>query len=191
MIPANSVTCDGCGQVPSPEHIARRLQRLEWATRYRPVHIGTLLLGAISPQSDAEYLYSGKFESEAGRLLEAAGISPAGKTAEAVLTEFQRGAFFLAHVLECPLEQAASSAQALLQGRISSVAARVRRSLKPKRLVLFSTSDVTHITAQLASSELGCPLILDGGKPFDLEADVTGGSWERLREVLTGAAAAR
>src|SRR5437899_12101620 len=50
-IMTNSIAlpCDGCGQAATAEHIARRLQRLEWTTRYRPVHIHTLLLGAYSP----------------------------------------------------------------------------------------------------------------------------------------------
>lgn len=192
-MPTNPLLCDGCGQPSSPGHIARRLQRLEWTTRYRPVHIGTLLLGASSSQSDTEFLYAGKFEGEAGRLLAATGITHAGKTPEAVLAGFQRGGFFLAHVLECPLDDAAAgsdSLNALLEARIGPVMARIRRSLKPKRMVLFSR-EVTHITARLSAEELGCQLILDDGKPFDLEADVPGGSWERLREVLSGAATAR
>ena len=32
-----ALRCDGCGQAASPEHMARRLRRLEWTTRYRPV----------------------------------------------------------------------------------------------------------------------------------------------------------
>src|SRR5439155_16458759 len=107
-IMTNSIAlpCDGCGQAATAEHIARRLQRLEWATRYRPVHIHTLFLGSASPQKQEEFLYSpnGEFLGEAGALLEAAGVSTAGKTAEAVHAEFQRAGFFLTHVLECPVE---------------------------------------------------------------------------------------
>src|SRR5215467_8497277 len=67
--------CDGCGQMGSPEHIARRLRRLEWATRYRPVHIQTLLLAGIAPGEDAEFLYApgGEFHGEAELLLRAVG----------------------------------------------------------------------------------------------------------------------
>src|SRR6202030_4740136 len=50
--------CDGCGQLASAEHIARRLQRLEWATRFRPIHIQALLLAAAVPDADSEFLYS-------------------------------------------------------------------------------------------------------------------------------------
>jgi hypothetical protein len=98
--------CDGCGQPASPEHIARRLQRLEWTTRCRPVHIGALLLGAAAPQNDLEFIYSpsGQWNGQAQVLLAAAGITSDGKPPETVLAEFQRGGFFVTHVLECPLE---------------------------------------------------------------------------------------
>src|SRR5213593_3601449 len=60
MMVSNStdLPCDGCGQAASAEHIARRLRRLEWATRFRPVHIHTLLLGGVAPREDAEFLYA-------------------------------------------------------------------------------------------------------------------------------------
>lgn len=192
-MPTSSVSCDGCGQPASAEHTPRRLQRLEWATRYRPVHIATLLLGAMSPQSDAEFLYAGKFEGEAARVLEAAGIAYAGKPAEAVLGEFQRGGFFLAYVLECPLDDTgggADSVEGLLERRIGAVQARIRRSLKPKRVVPMS-GQVTQVTARLTSEELGCAVILDGGKPFELDASVPGGAAARLRDLLAGATVTR
>src|SRR6266700_3189000 len=76
MANALSVPCDGCGQMASPEHIAQRLRRLEWATRYRPVHIQTLLLGGVAPREDAEFLYapSGEFRGEGQTVLRAVGI---------------------------------------------------------------------------------------------------------------------
>src|SRR5258708_39801973 len=106
MTSSIELPCDGCGQIASAGHIARRLQRLEWATRYRPVHIHTLFLGSASPQKQEEFLYSpnGEFQGEAGTLLAAAGVSTEGKTAEAVHTEFQRAGLFLTHILEFPIE---------------------------------------------------------------------------------------
>src|ERR1700693_6658898 len=106
MIPNTSeILCDGCGQPASPEHIARRLQRLEWATRYRPIHLHTLLLGATSPPAPAEFLYSPEeaHSGEAANLIAATGISTAGKSADAIQSEFQRRGIYLTHVLECPL----------------------------------------------------------------------------------------
>jgi hypothetical protein len=186
----NLLPCDGCGQPASPEHIARRLQRLEWTTRYRPVHIGTLLLGAVSPQADADFLYAGTFEGEAVRLLHVAGIDAAGKTSEAVLAEFQRGGFLLTHVLECPIEYLPGNGirdVGLLQ-RVAPVAARIRRSLKPKRVVLIS-EQLTPIASRFSSAELGCPVLLDDGKPFALDSSESRDAVSRLHETLANAAA--
>jgi len=51
-----------CGRVreaASAEHIARRLQRLEWTTGNGQRHISTLFLGAISKhQNEKDFLYA-------------------------------------------------------------------------------------------------------------------------------------
>jgi hypothetical protein len=188
-MPKDSLICDGCGQNATPEHIARRLQRLEWTTRYRPVHIGSLLLGGISPEAEEEFLYAGRFAGQAGLLLDAAGILPAGKSPESVLSEFQRGGFFLAHMLECPLETNAGaqhSAEALLMLRASAVMTRIRRSLKPKRVVLVSEL-LVPLLSRLTSAELGCPVILDDGKPFGLDSSNFSMAAQHLGEALTEA----
>jgi hypothetical protein len=185
-MPTELLVCDGCGQCASPEHIARRLVRLEWTTRYRPVHIGALLLGSVSPLAEEDFLYRGKFQGEAGRLLEAVGIASPGKSPESVLSEFQRGGFFLTHVLECPLETseaAQPSYQSLLAERVSHVLTRIRRSLKPKRVVLISDS-LTPLAARLSSAELGCPALLDNGKPFGLDSGDFSGAAVHLRQAL-------
>jgi len=179
--------CDGCGQIASSEHIARRLQRLEWSTRYRPVHIGTLLLGAVAPLDDCDFMYSpaGAWEGEAKLLLAVAGVTTAGKAAEATLSEFQRGGFFLTYVLECPSEDAAEdNVQQLLGSRLPAVMARIRRSLKPKRLVPFSLALERFLPA-LNSGDLPCAILLDQGKPFVVEVDTAAESTSRLREALT------
>jgi hypothetical protein len=180
--------CDGCGQTASTEHITRRLQRLEWTTKYRPVHIQTLLLGAFSPQEEGDFLYapSGEFRGEAALLLDALGISTAGKTGEAVLAEFQRAGFFLTHVLECPLEgdlQQGTETAALLMKRLQPVATRIRRSLKPKR-VMAITEELTPVVQDILALDLGCPVLLDGGKPFRLESGAGENGATRLREAL-------
>jgi len=169
--------CDGCGQIATPEHIGRRLQRLEWTTRYRPVHIHTLLLGGASPHEDKDFLYSpsGEFHGEAGGLLEVAGLSAAGKTAEAVHLEFQRAGFFLTHVLECAVEVGSRDGPklaSLLEQRLPVVAIRIRRSLKPKRVVLMSRVLETLVD-KIALLQLGCPLVLDEGRPFALDGGQT------------------
>jgi hypothetical protein len=155
------------------------------------VHISAILLGGVSPQADADFLYLGKFEGEARLLLDAVGISPTGKSPEIVLSEFQRSGFFLTHVLECPLETGQlgdPSCKALLEGRASQVLTRIRRSLKPKRVVLISEL-LAPLTARFSSAEMGCPVLLDGGKPFGLDSSGISAAAQHLREALGAPAA--
>ncbi len=192
MTSSKPLVCDGCGQVASAEHIARRLQRLEWTTRYRPVHIHTLLLGAFSPHDEKDFLYApgGEFHGEAALLLDAVGISTTGKTAEAVHAEFQRAGFFLTHVLECPIESEGSpptELQDALKSRLAAVATRIRRSLKPKR-VMAVTEALISVVQDVTMLDLGCPVLLDRGKPFRLVNSAGDKGFERLREAIEGAA---
>jgi len=185
-MPTNFLPCDGCGQSASPEHIARRLRRLEWTTRFRPLHIGALLLGGVSPQADEDFLYSGKFSGEAGRMLEAFGTSTAGKSPEVVLSEFQRGGFLLTHLLECPLDPGQSDQQSpedLFEKRLPQIVTRIRRSLKPKRVVLISEA-LAPLAARFSTFDIGCPVILDGGTPFALDAADSSAAVHHLRQAL-------
>jgi hypothetical protein len=190
MTNSSTLVCDGCGQTASAEHIARRLQRLEWTTRYRPVHIHTLFLGASSPLDDKDFLYApgGEFQGEAALLLDAVGISTAGRDADVVHTEFQRAGFFLTHVLECPIEGEgrATDVEAALKSRLAAVATRIRRSLKPKR-VMAVTEALTPVAEDILALNLGSPLVLDNGKPFRLGNFAGAAGIERFKEVLASA----
>src|SRR5437899_11734004 len=184
MTSAIALVCDGCGQAASAEHVARRLKRLEWTTRYRPVHINTLFLGAFSPHDEKDFLYApaGEFQGEAALLLAALGMSTAGEAAEAVHAEFQRAGFFLTHILECPLEDD-GSLQTALKKRLAALATRVRRSLKPKR-VMAVTEALTAVLDDILAMDLGCPVLLDHGKPFLLESRTGENPVTRLQEAL-------
>jgi hypothetical protein len=153
--------CDGCGRLASPEHLKRRLQRLEWTSRFRPVHIQTLLLGAISPEPDPAFLYNpaGDWTGEAADLLSGAGIKTTGKTSQAVLSEFQKLGLQLIYVLDCPLENnpGESQIQSFLQHQLRSCIARIRRSLKPKKVRLISPQ-LEPLASQLSEIELGVPV---------------------------------
>jgi hypothetical protein len=169
----SEILCDGCGQPASPEHLARRLKRLEWATRYRPIHLHTLLLGAVSPQAPTEVLYSPEetHSGEAANLLAAAGISSAGKSTDTILSEFQRRGIYLAHVLECPLDVLSSGAGFLnnaLITRLPTLFTRIRRSLKPRRLA-FISGNLTSLIERFASAQLNCEFVLDDGRAFALD----------------------
>jgi hypothetical protein len=192
---SSEILCDGCGQSASPEHIARRLKGLEWATRYRPIHLHTLLLGSVSPQAPAELLYSPEenHTGEAANLVAAAGISVAGKSADGIQSEFQRRGIYLTHVLECPLDVGSSNQAGgadflnnTLIMRLPMLFARVRRSLKPKRLA-FISGPLTPLIERFASAQLGCELLLDDGRAFALDhsnpAEVAA-AIARLQEVL-------
>lgn len=210
-----ALLCDGCGQIGSPEHIARRLRRLEWATRYRPVHIQTLLLAGIAPREDSGFLYapSGEFRGESEALLRAVAIdsgrprfkasfeaqdkqdkkeaapttaSPSEKTVEAIHEGFQAAGFFLTHILECPLESGengAANAGDFLHKHLAAVASRIRRSLKPKRVILV-TEIPSEVVQDILALDLGCEVILNYGRPFALNPSSKEEEIARFRAAL-------
>ena len=186
---ANLPHCDGCGQLGSPEHIARRLQRLEWATRYRPIHIQALLLGGISPNNDSDFLYSpeGRFEGEARKLLEAIQLPTEGKSADAVLSEFQKRGLMLTHLLECPARPGLTDAQIaqLFQAHLPSTVARLRRSFKPKRIILI-TQDLLPLLNILQHADIGCPVFPASSSPFFLEDSPGAIDFHLSRQWLAG-----
>jgi hypothetical protein len=195
-----TLACDGCGQPASPEHLAARLQRLEWATRFRPVHIGVLFLGAASPAAVADFLYAGAGDSaqeaaagalngEGRHLLSATGLlamaqgQVSGRAA--ALTEFQHRGYFLTHVLECPSEVTGGPDRGAMENQLPLVLARIRRSLRPKRIAVIAQS-LDGLLARFAASELGATLLLDDGKAFALDAADPAAATARLREALAG-----
>jgi hypothetical protein len=153
--------CDGCGQLADSAHISRRLERLAWATRFRPLHIQALILGAIVPKLNSDFLYSPNetFHGEASTILKAIQLTTEGKSPEAVLTEFQKLGLMLTHVLECPLDEnvTASEAHSLLEKQLPATIARIRRSLKPKRLLLISRELQPHAD-RFYQANLPCPV---------------------------------
>lgn len=164
--------CDGCGQPASPDHLARRLLRLEGSTRFRPLHIHTLLLSAFAPAQTSAFLYSGATDlrGEAALLLAALQIPWEGKPPESFLNEFQKRGLFLTHILECPAEPSVlseSAAQTLLEQHLPMAIARIRRSLKPKRVALLAP-ELLPFAGKLTESILGCPILLHLNKPFGI-----------------------
>jgi hypothetical protein len=190
MSATSFLPCDGCGQPGSSDHFARRLQRLEWTTRYRPVHIQTLLLGAFPPTQDSSFLYSEVLppDGEAGQLLDALQIPWDGKPPASFLGEFQKRGLFLMHLLECSLEQG-SLTEGGLRGRLEAhlplAAARIRRSLKPKRVVPISP-ELQVLAGKLTESFLGCPVLLHLDKPFEIMKKDGGSELAAFRLALQG-----
>ncbi len=190
MSTTSFLPCDGCGQPASPDHFARRLQRLEWSTRYRPVHIQTLLLSAFPSASDSSFLYSeaAPVDGEAAQLLDALQIPWKGTPPASFLGEFQKRGLFLMHLLECPVEQASITAEALerrLDEHLPLAAARIRRSLKPKRVVLIST-ELQAVAGKLTESALGCPVLLHLDQPFEITKNDGASDIAAFRSALEG-----
>ena len=160
--------CDGCGEFASSEHIARRLRRLELTTRYRPIHIQAVFLGAQSPVRDEEFLYGagGQLKGEAAELLRALNIEATGRPAETVLLDFQKKGCFLTHVLECPAGQGSVSTDSLKK-KLPSVLKKLRTSLRPKRVVIFSAG-IAPLISDLKLAQIGAEFLLDGDAPFNL-----------------------
>lgn len=134
--------CDGCGASVEAEHIRRRIERLELATRYRPVHIQTLLIGDAPPARDEEYVYSSEKEA----------------------TELQKNGIFVVYAVECPLGERADAQDAVRQNAASLVK-RLRFSYKPKTIVLFGAATAESIPA-LRAAGFGEQLMLNDGAPF-------------------------
>jgi hypothetical protein len=152
------------------------------------VHVQTLLLGAVAPREDADYLYwpGGEFRGEAAQLLRGLRISFAGRPSEQVHAEFQAAGLFLAHILECPLEDGGgfkADAASLLREHLPSVASRIRRSLKPKRVILV-TEMPQPVVQDMLSMDLGFPVVLNRGRPFAFGSAATNGEISEFRAVL-------
>jgi len=161
--------CDGCGQAVGPEHIARRLKRLEIMTRYRPIHVQTLFLGAFPPAADGEYLYTAKtgFAGNGAEILRALGLDCSGRPVEATLAEFQRRGYVLAHVVECAEENGSNASQReALEKGLPAAITRIRRSLKPRRVVLLG-GELAEFVPELRVANLDAALVLRDGAPFE------------------------
>lgn len=191
--------CDGCGAPASDEHIRARIERLELATRFRPIHIGVLFLSDAPPASLADYFYRlGDLAGREGRarvsfeeLLAAAGVAPhaqegdAEKDEESRLAEFQRAGFFLADCVECPLEESAGTLDPAEFARRfgPTVVKRVLYSYKPRNVVLLSRI-IRAVIPLFEQAGLGERLLLHEGGPFELPAPGNPEGQERFRSTV-------
>jgi hypothetical protein len=134
--------CDGCGHTVDAAHIQKRIGRLELATRYRPVHIHTLLIGAAPPERDEEYLYSSAKESE----------------------EMQKAGLYLAYATECPLAKGADVHE-VVKRAVPTVLKRVRLSYKPQSIVLFG-APTAELIGPIQAAGLAEKLLLHNSAPY-------------------------
>jgi hypothetical protein len=95
------------------------------------------------------------------------GVETTLRAVEATLTEFQRRGYLLAHVLDCGEEfgNGAVNREALAR-RIPATLTRIRRSFKPKRVVLLG-QELAEFIPQFMTANLDAALILREGNPFE------------------------
>lgn len=167
--------CDGCGTRVDDAHIRRRIERLELATRYRPVHIHVLLIDAAPPERPEDFFYRAakdrSVRSVASRMYfdELAKLvgAPTGSEAdeESLLAEFQRHGYFLTYAIECPF-----GAQELLESAMRRLAPiimkRIQSSYQPKYVAPLSLpmQELIRLFGLVGWQDR---LVLDGGGPFE------------------------
>lgn len=170
--------CDGCGGSVDEAHIRRRIERLESATRFRPIHIGALLIDAAPPARAEDFFYAGatdgtrsaagqSYFNELAKLTGTRGGSANGAP-EPVLAEFQRRGFFLTSAVECPVDDFGELRSAVRR-LAPTVVQRVQASYKPRYVVLISEPSSGLIDA-LRGTGWSDRLILDGAEPFAKES---------------------
>jgi len=175
------IRCDGCGAAATDEHLRRRVEHLERATRFRPIHIETLIVYPAPPKRLEDYFYkSGASRDErspgARTFFDALTgtfrgdeASSAAASEETLLAEFQRAGCFLVGCSQCPLDEAGVSTADLVGRLAPSVVLRVQYSYKPKHILLLS-KEVAPLIAFLQQAGLEEKLLLRNGAPIEIPA---------------------
>ena len=118
------------------------MERLELATRYRPIHISLLLVCVAPPHRLGNDLYAWE-RQECGPearsyltgLLRSVGVDMAGKSPAEQLADFQRRGAYLARLVECAVEAPADASLAAAYGSV--LVKRIRYSYKPRHIALL------------------------------------------------------
>lgn len=182
------IHCDGCTIEASPEHLRRRIARLEWASRFRPIHIQTLILAPAPPAATEDCFYSPEGTPGDGEalafyedLLAACRIAGASEGREKALEMFQHGGFFLAEAVECPFEGGSDQAfDALVAQLTPTIVRRVRYSYRPKSVLVLSER-LAGIAKAIEEAGTGAELLLWEGAPVRLASAADAGERERFR----------
>jgi hypothetical protein len=174
--------CDGCGMPADEAHIRRRIERLELATRFRPIHIQVLLIDAAPPSRSEDYFYrpAGNREERSktarhyfDEIVKCSGLAPDSEmTDESTLAEFQHRGFYLACAVECPIEPPDALA-ASIERAAPILIRRIEKSYKPKYVALLSAS-LVKVIPLFQPSELRDRLLLNHGEPFSSPIALSG-----------------
>jgi hypothetical protein len=193
--------CDGCGARADEAHVRRRVERLELATRYRPVHIKVLLLDGAPPARMEDYFYQAAKDRSVrtlasrmyfDELLKCAGVVVGAVVQEEpALADFQRRGFFLTHAVECPFEDQPDP-QGALRRLAPTVLKRVQTSYQPSYVVPLSppTQELIRLFGLVG---WGDRLVLNNGAPFSdpylgdpkRQAEAGTAFGERIKKILT------
>ena len=176
--------CDGCGAQADEAHVRQRIERLELATRFRPIHIHVLLLGDAPAFRAGDYFYqpaqNGAQRSSGAKgffaeILLAAGIPrEAAGNEEAALTEFQRRGFYLADAVECPIADP-NDLDARVAQAAPTVVKRIEFSYRPKHIVAFGEG-VKRCMSVFAKSSIADRMVLAGTRGRESEASSISGN---------------
>lgn len=155
--------CDGCGAQADEAHIRQRIERLEMATRFRPIHIQTLFLADAPASRIEDYFYRPLSEGElrsAGakefflEMMKSAGITAeVAADEEAALAEFQRRGFCLAHAVECPVGTPEELNERVTRAS-TTLLKRIEFSYRPKHVVPIGAT-VKAIAPELRKPSIG------------------------------------
>jgi len=177
---STTIICDGCALPASPEHIAARVERLELATRFRPIHVNRLFV-ALEPMPRLEDDFYTPPESWNffDRFLSALDILPEtgkqsreanGREADvARLLEFQRRGYYLTYLSECPLsaEADANVADECISRLAPTLLKRIRFNYKPKHIALVGTN-LTSLIEVFQQAGMGALLDINQAAPLTI-----------------------
>jgi hypothetical protein len=176
--------CDGCGAPADEAHVRQRIERLEMATRFRPIHIQVLLLGDAPPIRIEDYFYRPLRDGESRsadaknffiEMLKAASIAPdAAANEEAALMEFQRRGLYLADAVECPVATPEELSERVAHAS-STVLKRVEFSYRPKHVVPIGAA-VKSLIPLLQRSSVGDRLVVADPAGIRRDALATSGT---------------
>jgi hypothetical protein len=182
---SDSILCDGCGLPASPEHIAARMERLELATRFRPIHINVLFVALTPmPRPEDDFYRPPESPDIFDSFLSALDIAPEAGTAK--LLEFQRRGYYLTCLSECPVtprgsanpgrelplpgagqETGDNASRECISRLAPTLVKRIRFNYKPKRVALLGT-DMGPLVEIFERAGMDPLLILGQGAPLTI-----------------------
>lgn len=167
------IRCDSCGNPASAEHIRDRVERLQRATRWRPIHISLLLICTAPPERPEDDFYATDLgEPSPGSRAYLQGVfkylglpSDDSVSREEQLGELQRSGTYIARLVECPLAPDASL-EGLAARYGPDLLKRIEFSYKPKKIGLLDPV-APGLAERLLRSKFAA-FVSDNGRPITI-----------------------